>query len=150
MSLSPTTLSGLASIVGSESVLSSAEDLIPYSFDGTAALKQRPDAVVFPRTTEQVAECVRLASSAGTKVPLVTRGSGTGLSGGSVQRLAASSLFAKWIDPGLDRPTDASRTGGRSRRGRQAAARQDSSTADPAHAHRTIGGKCTKSGGLRG
>ncbi|MGH9308191.1 MAG: FAD-binding oxidoreductase [Vicinamibacterales bacterium] len=82
MPLSITTVDALAAIVGQDAVLVEAEDLIPYSFDGTAALKQRPEAVVFPRTTGQVAECVRLA--AGTKVPIVTRGSGTGLSGGSV------------------------------------------------------------------
>jgi len=62
--------------------LTAAEDLIPYGFDGTAALKQLPGAVVFPKTTEQVAACVRLAAAQG--VPIVTRGSGTGLSGGSV------------------------------------------------------------------
>ena len=48
----------LASIVGADAVLTRAEDLIPYSFDGTAALKERPAAVVFPRTTAQVAACV--------------------------------------------------------------------------------------------
>jgi glycolate oxidase len=37
---------------------------------------------VFPTTTAQVAACVRAAAS--RSVPLVTRGSGTGLSGGSV------------------------------------------------------------------
>ena len=82
MSLTTSTVDALAAIVGRDQVLVQAEDLIPYSFDGTAALKQRPDAVVFPRTTAQVAECVRLAVAAG--VPIVTRGSGTGLSGGSV------------------------------------------------------------------
>jgi glycolate oxidase len=58
------------------------EDVLPYSFDGTAALKQRPLAVVMPGTTEEVACCVRLAREYG--VPVVTRGSGTGLSGGAV------------------------------------------------------------------
>jgi glycolate oxidase len=72
----------LAGIVGESNVLTSAEDLVPYGFDGTAALRQRPAAVVFPTTTQQVAECVRLAIQA--SVPIVTRGSGTGLSGGSV------------------------------------------------------------------
>jgi glycolate dehydrogenase FAD-linked subunit len=75
-------LKELVSVLGSESVLTRAEDLIPYSFDGTAALKQRPSAVVFPKTTDQVAQCVQLAAANGT--PIVTRGSGTGLSGGSV------------------------------------------------------------------
>jgi glycolate dehydrogenase FAD-linked subunit len=82
MPLTTPTVDALAAIVGRDGVLTQAEDLIPYSFDGTAVLKQRPEAVVFPRSAAQVAECVRLAVSAG--VPIVTRGSGTGLSGGSV------------------------------------------------------------------
>jgi glycolate oxidase len=82
MALATGTVDALAAIVGRDGVLTQAEDLIPYSFDGTAVLKQRPEAVVFPRSAAQVAECVRLAVSAG--VPIVTRGSGTGLSGGSV------------------------------------------------------------------
>ncbi|CAN5785748.1 FAD-linked oxidase C-terminal domain-containing protein [soil metagenome] len=82
MSLPASTVNAFAAIVGQSSVLVEAEDLVPYGFDGTAALKGRPDAVVFAKTTEQVAECVRLA--AGARIPIVTRGSGTGLSGGSV------------------------------------------------------------------
>jgi glycolate oxidase len=82
MPLSVSTLDALAAVVGRGGLLTAAEDLIPYSFDGTAALKQRPEAVVFPRTTAQVADCVRLAAAA--RIPIVTRGSGTGLSGGSV------------------------------------------------------------------
>ena len=82
MPLPRSTLAALTSVVGHGGVLVEPEDLIPYSFDGTAALNRRPDAVAFPRTTAQVADCVRLAAAA--KVPIVTRGSGTGLSGGSV------------------------------------------------------------------
>jgi len=80
--LSPEILGALRLACGEAQVLTAAEDLIPYGFDGTAALKQLPGAVVFPKTTEQVAACVRLAAAQG--VPIVTRGSGTGLSGGSV------------------------------------------------------------------
>jgi glycolate oxidase len=75
-------LAELQGIVGSDAVLTADEDLIPYSFDGTAALKQRPACVVFPRSTEEVSACVKLAAREG--MPVVTRGSGTGLSGGSV------------------------------------------------------------------
>ena len=82
MPLSTSTVDALAAVVGRGGVLTEAEDLIPYSFDGTAALKQRPEAVIFPRTTAQVADCVRLAAAA--RIPIVTRGSGTGLSGGSI------------------------------------------------------------------
>ena len=72
----------LRAVVGEAHVLLEREDVIPYGFDGTAALKARPGAVVFPHSTEEVAGCVRLARERG--VPVVTRGSGTGLSGGSV------------------------------------------------------------------
>jgi glycolate oxidase len=41
-----------------------------------------PGCVVFPKTTEQVAPILKLANQ--TKTPVVTRGSGTGLSGGSL------------------------------------------------------------------
>ena len=82
MALTEATVGAFAAIVGADSVLVAPEDLVPYSFDGTAALKQRPDAVVFPRTAAQVSECMRLAAA--SKVPVVTRGSGTGLSGGSI------------------------------------------------------------------
>ncbi len=67
---------------GADRVLSEATDLIPYSFDGTAELRQMPAAVVFPRSTAEVAACVKSAVHHG--VPIVTRGAGTGLSGGSV------------------------------------------------------------------
>ncbi|MEZ5386155.1 MAG: FAD-linked oxidase C-terminal domain-containing protein [Prosthecobacter sp.] len=72
----------LQEVLSPERVLTSPEDLVPYSFDGTAALKQRPGAVVFPLTTLEVAACVKLARD--SEIPVVTRGSGTGLSGGSV------------------------------------------------------------------
>lgn len=69
-------------IVGAENVLTEAADLIPYGFDGTAALKGRPGVVVLPGSTEEVASCVKLAAE--YDLPVTTRGSGTGLSGGSV------------------------------------------------------------------
>jgi glycolate oxidase len=72
----------LITLLGAERVLTAPEDLIPYSFDGTAALKQRPRCVVFAKTAEEVAAVLKLASAQG--VPVVTRGSGTGLSGGSL------------------------------------------------------------------
>ncbi len=72
----------LTEALGRDRVLTGAEDLLPYGFDGTAALKEKPGAVVFPLSKEEVAACVRLAREAG--VPVVARGSGTGLSGGSV------------------------------------------------------------------
>jgi len=72
----------LAQIVGDDHVLTAPEDILPYSFDGTAGLKRYPRAVVFPRTAEEVSAVVQAAAAEGA--PLVSRGSGTGLSGGSV------------------------------------------------------------------
>jgi glycolate oxidase len=72
----------LQRLVSPESVLTIPEDLIPYSFDGTAALRQMPGAVVLPRSTSEIVAILKLANS--QRIPVVTRGSGTGLSGGSL------------------------------------------------------------------
>ena len=72
----------LRECIGADHVLTAKEDLIAYSFDGTAAMQQLPGCVVFAQTTEQVSAILRLANA--TKTPVVTRGSGTGLSGGSL------------------------------------------------------------------
>src|SRR3954463_6309470 len=82
MPLPQSSLAELARIVAPEKVLTGLEDLIPYSFDGTAALQQLPGCVVFARTAAQVAAVLKLANQTGMAV--VTRGSGTGLSGGSL------------------------------------------------------------------
>jgi glycolate oxidase len=82
MPLAPNTISELRRILGSENVLTEKEDLIPYSFDGTAAMKQMPGCVIFAGDTEHVTRILKLANE--TKTPVVTRGSGTSLSGGSL------------------------------------------------------------------
>src|SRR5690242_4662313 len=82
MALAETVFSELRRIAGTDNVLTEKEDLIPYSFDGTAAMHQMPGVVVFAQTTEQVVGVLRFANQA--KIPVVTRGSGTGLSGGSL------------------------------------------------------------------
>jgi glycolate oxidase len=82
MALSQQVLSELAAIVGAANVLTTKEDLIPYSFDGTAALTAMPACVVFVTSAQQVAEVLQLANQ--TRTAIVTRGSGTGLSGGSL------------------------------------------------------------------
>src|SRR5688500_10328961 len=79
---SPLPISVLEQIVGKGNVLVSQEDLIPYSFDGTAALNEMPGCVVFVQSSAQVAAILKEANR--LKLPVVTRGSGTGLSGGSL------------------------------------------------------------------
>jgi glycolate oxidase len=78
----PAVLARLREIVGAENVLTSPEDTIPYGFDGTAALKGPVGVVVLPGSTQEISEVVKLAAARG--LAIVTRGSGTGLSGGSV------------------------------------------------------------------
>jgi len=80
--MAATTLDELRRITGPKEVLTMLEDLIPYSFDGTAAMQQLPGCVVFVRNAEQIRGVLRLANE--TRTPVVTRGSGTGLSGGSL------------------------------------------------------------------
>lgn len=72
----------LTAILDPERVLWEQEHLITYGYDGTASLNQLPGCVVFPTTTEEVSKIVQYAAL--NKIPIVTRGSGTGLSGGSV------------------------------------------------------------------
>ncbi len=72
----------LRAIVGAENVLTAKEDLIPYAFDGTAAMKKMPGCVMFAVSTDEISGVLKLANE--TETPVVTRGSGTGLSGGSV------------------------------------------------------------------
>jgi len=82
MSAKAEILKTLSGIFSPSEILSEPEDLIPYSFDGTAVLQQMPLAVVFAQTADEVSAILKAANAEG--FPIVTRGSGTGLSGGSV------------------------------------------------------------------
>ena len=78
----PAFLAALREAAGADAVLTCPAELAVYAFDGTATLRQPPACVVLPERVEQVAQVAALASRHG--VPVVTRGSGTGLAGGSV------------------------------------------------------------------
>jgi glycolate oxidase len=69
-------------IVGEKSVVRRREELLVYECDGLTSYRQRPALVVLPRTTEEVAEVVKICYA--QQVPFVARGSGTGLSGGAL------------------------------------------------------------------
>jgi glycolate oxidase len=69
--------------LGKQGYLERPEDLKLYEYDGSVD-KVLPDMVVFPRTTEDVAEIVKASREFG--FPIVGRGAGTGLSGGSIPR----------------------------------------------------------------
>ena len=63
MALSDNVLQRLRELVGAANVLTAKEDLIPYSFDGTAALKEQPGCVMFARTPQQISEILKLANA---------------------------------------------------------------------------------------
>jgi glycolate oxidase len=80
--LNKQTIESLKRIVGPENVLVDDEALEKYSHDETAGLSALPEAVVYARKAEQVAELFRLAQR--QRVPVTPRGAGYGLSGGAV------------------------------------------------------------------
>jgi len=69
-------------IVGANNFLDSPEDKLCYSYDGTPIFQHLPEAIIFPESEEQISEVVKLANH--EKFNIVPRGSGTGLSGGSI------------------------------------------------------------------
>jgi len=79
--LNPTFVKELTSLVGPQYIMSELEDRICYSFDATF-IDSLPDVVVRPGSRDEVIKIVKLAYQ--YKVPVVSRGAATGLSGGAV------------------------------------------------------------------
>ncbi len=76
-----TLIDELRTIVGENYLLLEKEDVIVYEQDGSI-FQVMPEIVVLPGDVEQVAGVVKAARRA--NVPIVPRGSGTGLAGGAV------------------------------------------------------------------
>ncbi|HET7006678.1 MAG TPA: FAD-binding protein, partial [Candidatus Binatia bacterium] len=74
-------ISELHAMVGADYVLIAKEDVIVYEQDGSI-FQVMPEIVVVPANVEEVAAVVKAARRA--NVPIVPRGSGTGLAGGAV------------------------------------------------------------------
>lgn len=74
-------LKELRGIVGKKHVLTSPEDMVAYSYDGTFA-EHRPDVVVSPDTTEQVSQIMIVAGREG--IPVVPRGMASGMAAASI------------------------------------------------------------------
>lgn len=68
-------------IVGAERFMDDNETIAAYSYDGFVE-ESAPDAVVFPLTTGEVSEIMKIAFE--NKIPVVPRGGGSNLSGGTV------------------------------------------------------------------
>ncbi len=72
----------LRSIVPAHCLLHREEDTRPYECDGLSAFRQLPMVVVLPETVEQVQALLKACRE--LDVPIVARGAGTSLSGGSM------------------------------------------------------------------
>ncbi len=68
--------------LGDEAVLTNEDELLVYECDGYIVEKKIPDVAVFPSTTQDVVEIVRLCNE--FNVPFVPRGAGTSLAGGTL------------------------------------------------------------------
>ncbi len=79
--IEPRIIKELQNLVGKQHVLTSPEDLVAYSYDGTFA-ERRPDVVVSPNSTEQVSQIMGLAYR--EEIPVVPRGMASGLAAASV------------------------------------------------------------------
>ena len=72
----------LRDILPERCVLEAQEDVKPYESDGLTAYRELPLLVALPETEAQVQAIMKLCGENG--VPVVARGSGTGLSGGAM------------------------------------------------------------------
>jgi len=76
-------LKKFASILGPERVKTSQEDLLTYAYDAYV-MEYIPDAVLFPKSVEEVSQIMKVASA--HNVPITPRGAGSGLGGGSLAK----------------------------------------------------------------
>jgi len=72
-------VAALCAVVNNEKVLHQPEKLLVYECDTYTLEKHPPDAVVLPRSTEQVSRIVKVCAA--RNVPIIPRGAGTSLSG---------------------------------------------------------------------
>jgi len=71
----------LREIVGEKNYLDTPEDLMNYAYDAFVQ-ETKPEAVLFPVTTEQVSEIMKVAYR--EEISVTARGAGTNISGGSI------------------------------------------------------------------
>jgi glycolate oxidase len=72
----------MTAIVGKKGIIQRKEELITYECDGLTSYRQRPDLVILPKTTAEVAAVVKICDE--QNIAWIARGAGTGLSGGAL------------------------------------------------------------------
>lgn len=83
--MKPEIIRELKEIVGEENLYTTLEDLYCYTYDASflkADIKDLAGVAVYPETPEEVSKILKLANR--EKLPVVPRGAGTNVSGGSV------------------------------------------------------------------
>jgi glycolate oxidase len=80
--ITPSIIKSLQQLVGEAYIFSDTEQLKNYGHDETEELVYLPEVVVKPRTTNEIAEILKLANQ--YNVSVTPRGAGTGLSGGAL------------------------------------------------------------------
>ncbi len=72
----------LVNIVGEQDYQDDPQALVTHSYDGTPMLQSLPDGVIYPESTAEVSAIMAILYH--ERIPLVSRGSGTNLCGGTV------------------------------------------------------------------
>lgn len=72
----------LREAVGERYYKEDQESLVTHSYDGTPMLQSLPDGVIYPGNTAEVSAVMKILNK--HRIPLVSRGSGTNLCGGTV------------------------------------------------------------------
>jgi len=72
----------LRQIVGDQHFKDDRQSLVAHSYDGTPMLQSLPDGVIYPESTKQVSEIMKVLAE--YRIPIVSRGSGSNLCGGTV------------------------------------------------------------------
>src|ERR1700757_2881451 len=86
----------LRAVLPEDCLLWREEDRRPYECDALTAFRQPPAFVALPRTEEQLRQV--LLSCSRLEVPVVARGAGTGLSGGSTPHAQGVLLSGARLD----------------------------------------------------
>ncbi len=103
MTLGNSTFEKIQSIVGSEYCSRKKEDLACYAYDATAN-RYLPDAVVLPKDADEISKIVKLANS--EEFYLIPRGSGSGMTGGSVAVMGGAVIVMSRLNRILEIDTD--------------------------------------------
>ena len=80
--MTPNLLGKLREITGDQGLITATQDMAPFVTEPRSLFHHRPQCIVLPHTTDQVADIVRLCGD--FHMPIIPQGGNTGLCGGAV------------------------------------------------------------------